>query len=218
MANMKQVIDIIDDMYSKYSPLYLSQIGQRLRDEGVGYENLQATINNSGIYVLVHHPYIKEKIAVAKNEDRDKILHRLQGSDNDFFTTLPRAFVYAFCQSAEYPTYLSLDFPVKYHNEQDEEGSRKEVPSAYKIDIEGYKIDKLPQEKQDKLKENIENWCEKNNIDLASLRLTQKEPTPKKVDVSVLKKYLSEDIISLIEAQPDDVRKNMVIPLAFFLK
>lgn len=218
MNDTQKAIDVIDDMYGKYDILYLSQVGTALRKENIDCKKLQSVINNSEKYIVVRHPYIKEKIAVAKKEEEEKILHLLQETDNDFFASLPRAFVYAFCQSTEKSTYLSLDFPVKFHSEQDGKLSRKEVPSKYKIDTEGYTLDELPSEKQDKLKNNIEEWCAVYNIDLASLRLTRKESIKKKADISFLKKYLSEDIINLIEAQPDDVRKKMVIPLAFFLK
>lgn len=218
MNDTQKAIDVIDDMYGKYDILYLSQIGAVLRKEDIDCNKLQSVINNSEKYIVVHHPYIKEKIAVAKKGEEAKILHLLQETDNDFFASLPRAFVYAFCQSTEKSTYLSLDFPVKYHSDQDEQGSRKEVPAEYKIDTEGCMINKLPKEKRDKLKTNIEQWCTKYNIDIANLRISSKKPVQKKADTALLKKYLSEDILSLIEAQPDDVRKKMVIPLAFFLK
>lgn len=218
MNDTQKIINIIDNMYDKYNILYLAQIGTALQKEHIDCENLQSVISRSEKYIVVHHPYIKEKIAVAKKEEEEKILHLLQETDNDFFASLPRAFVYAFCQSTEKSTYLSLDFPVKYHSDQDEQGSRKEVPAKYKIDTEGCMINKLPKEKQEKLKRNIENWCAEYNIDIANLRISSKKPVQKKADTSLLKRYLSEDILSLIEAQPDDVRKKMVIPLAFFLK
>lgn len=218
MNNTQKVIDVIDNMYDKYKILYLAKIGTTLQKENIDCGNLQYVINHSKEYTVVHHPYIKEKIAVAKKGEEEKILHLLQETDNDFFASLPRAFVYAFCQSTEKSTYLSLDFPVKYHSDQDEQGSRKEVPAEYKIDTEGCMINKLPKEKRDKLKINIEQWCAKYNIDIANLRISSKKPAQKKADTALLKRYLSEDILSLIEAQPDEVRKKMVIPLAFFLK
>lgn len=223
-ASQQDLFKEIDKIYDQSSrPLYLAQLGEELKKRNVFYERLTDSIAASEKYSLVRHPQISAKVAIARKgaeeEIRQKIIKESQQIiEDDFFSSLPRAFLYAFCQNKDVDTYLSLSFPIKFFSEQDSSETRKFISPEYKVEVKFDSIECLSVSEKEELKNKIKKWCSDNSVELNSLRIKQKDKKNNRFEASWLRTILSEDLVAFIQAQPDSVQQNLVIPLKLFYK
>lgn len=221
------ILSFISKLYSEYRPLYLSRLGSELKKHGIEYKKISDFVvdNLSNDYVIVQHPSIKEKVALARKEEKDIILDMIceniaENMDGiQFIARFPRAFLLAFCNDncdSDESLYVSLEAPIRFYRSQNDEGTLEEVEGRYRVAVHvPYKISRIEQEDANALMETIKQWGEEKKINLDTIAESSRK---RATALSLLYRILPHEVVEFIEAQPENIRHNLVIPLKMITK
>lgn len=195
-------------------PVYLSTLGTLLRKEGYTFDSIKEVVNNMSGYCVVQHPHKLEKLAIASSEDQENIKkiisqERLDDEILKFLSTLPRAFILAFCNDSENSSYISMTPPIRFTSSKDEI-CNIEISKKYKVNLflpKDLNCIKDP-EKTKQLIDSMKSWSETYNINIDNIRKKASNPQQE-----LWKKFIPKDVALFIENQPESVKKNLVIPL-----
>lgn len=221
------ILSLISELYSEYRPLYLARLGSELKKHGVEYKKISDFVesNLSNDYIIVQNPSVKEKVALARKEEKDDIFNMIcenvaENMDGiQFITRFPRAFLLAFCKDncdSDESLYVSLEAPIRFYRSQNDEGTLEEVEGRYRVAVHvPYKISKIEHGDANILMETIKQWGEEKHINLDTIIEYSRKRT---TGISLLYRILPHEVVEFIEAQPENIRNNIVIPLKMITK
>lgn len=208
--NIINEIKKIHDKYNK-KPLLLSTLGVEFKKSGIATpkEGIKNFIqDNMQEYCFINtkeHNLPKEKILLILKEEECNISNQIEEANIKNFY---RSFVKAFTEKNEASSFLEMKPPYKYffdkpHNFQKCENYKEIKPS--------YKINKEFNGDSKKLYETIEKWCEDNKLDINMFKFSHKanHKTNEK------NYFLDENIQNFINSQPDNIKKQLLIPYSF---
>lgn len=221
----------IDSHYeSSSTPLYLSSLGYFIHSHIGVHLQRQFKIGLKNIiynylpedYVLVQHPTIPQKIAVAKDHNQETVKQQVGASPNPDFPALTSssasshptnavALAFQVLPEAGSEVYLKTEPPIFYQVSQvapappfviiDRDLSlQKEKPKYWS---------QLPEDEKNKIKDYIDIWCQRHNIHpdnlyIRKMRRTDKSKGSAESAVNALER--------LINAQDESLRSRMLIP------
>lgn len=208
-----EAAEFIKGLYSKQpKPLYLSQLGKLLKENGYKVDNLKEFIELMDGFTVACGPE-KERTAIAAAKDKEEIENILNANSKNsnseqvkFLSELPNTFLYAFAskKKAQPSIYIMTDPPFKYSVVKDVD-SMTEIPNDFLTDAKiPANLKQLEPGIVEKLYTNIKRWLEENKL-----------PTPifiKEVH-QIYKEKETTLLEEMIKAIPPNMRSKVVLPL-----
>lgn len=218
-AKQELIVDIrrrVAEHYSKVSvPLLLSTLGQELRKDGLWPENANLNLRSvitsqpdSGLHI-VRSALSSAKIAVTDDANKEKVEALIGGTRTEQAVSLgnlPRSLLLAFCTKIApgEPLYLHRSRPHRFQSvppdpEQIEQFWVIDPKSRLEIG-EFSSVAELDMGAQLKLQTSIRDWLKEQGITEGILSARPKAT------------LASSALARLIDAQPEHVRRSLVIP------
>lgn len=205
-------------------PVMLATLGLELKKEGTPILKLKQFIEeHMNDYTIVQHPEIAEKVAISTKAGERETLEQLQCSrrlvDNlelEFLEKLDRKFIFAFCAYPDQSAYITAQ-PIWRYNERPVGKTVYEITPGDKHDVYlPQKIYKLAPNAVSALATKIRAWLERQKL-LAERFYKNTAPIEEYKGRAIYgyRKVLDPLLVRFIDAQPEVVRSQIVIPLSF---
>lgn len=205
---------IVEELYAQEpGPLYIAKVGMILgRKYGIKVLNLYDFLNTLDNFCVVSVPGVKEKSAVAKRGEEEKILQLILAPKLSttpaiqFLSMFPRTLLLAFCQSPDEFQEIFIQKVQPFHFFTSRQSDDViEIDKQFRIAAWiPYELKKLQHTTAEVLEENIKSWSETKGISLEEFK-KELPPRSDERQQSLLER--------LIEAIPHDLRKDMQLSL-----